>query len=128
MKKKLLYTKDIVRLYKKARQVGKSVLLHIVWKEQGHNEEDVIAILVNEKFYGRKCRNMTADYLAGPYLGNSFLHSSTWTDAHGWAVTQATEEDLLLYLDRPINSKLITDVLNGNIKILPHEDKIVGSK
>jgi hypothetical protein len=113
MQKHLLSPEDVLSLY---RKYGKHILLKVRCnKSVGYdNAIGIIVGIVKENISGMKYSGQIK-YIAGTWSNYPGIDYHT---QEGWKVTRASKSDLLLYLDKVVDSKLATKILNGTLRVV----------
>jgi len=107
-KKKLQYLskRKLKSLYVTAKCENKILLVHY---KNGYGSDCICHVSLNPALPKSPWWNRL---LFTPIAGKvEFYHRQ-------WSATLATKESLLLYLDKPINSEMVTKILAGTLQVL----------
>jgi hypothetical protein len=88
------------------RRHGKHVLLKVRCNKSVGYIDNAIGLTAGLITYPSKCVHIK--YIAGDWSESPEIH---YHSPVGWRVTRASKSDLLLYLDRVVDSKLATKIL-----------------
>jgi hypothetical protein len=123
MAKHLLTIQEVLGLYSKARKENKILLIKLIHKGKGlppwFSNFDGL-------FYGNKlsqdsgrnycCVNLLAGDWEPHHIAKDFRIVRGSSDE--WKIFQANKNDLLCYLDKPVDLETIKKILNGTLEVL----------